>query len=128
MSREERGRSARRAGKLAEEAAVWLLRLKGYAILERGYAAGRGSGAGEVDIIARRGRGLVFAEVKSRPSRGEAAHAIQPRQRARIERGAEAWLQAHPSLAGLDIRFDALFVSPLRPPQHLEDAWRPDML
>jgi putative endonuclease len=105
-----------------------MLRLKGYAILERGFTLGRGSGAGEVDIIARRGKTLVFAEVKARPSEADAAHAIQPRQMARIERAAAAWLALHPELAGLDVRFDALLVAPARPPKHLEDAWRPGVL
>ncbi|MCA1907094.1 MAG: YraN family protein, partial [Magnetospirillum sp.] len=54
-----------RTGKRAEIMAAWWLRLKGYAILARGWTNRRGSGAGEIDIVAKRGRLLVFVEVKA---------------------------------------------------------------
>jgi putative endonuclease len=105
---------------------LWL-RLKGFSILARGEVSGRGSGAGEVDIVARRGRVLAFVEVKARPSRAEAAAAISSRQRRRIVRGAEAFLARRPELAGLDIRFDAVLVAPGRWPLHVIAAWWPEV-
>ncbi|NIM04440.1 MAG: YraN family protein [Armatimonadetes bacterium] len=48
--------------KIGEEAAARLLRARGYRVLERNYR----SRGGEIDIIARQGSELVFAEVKSR--------------------------------------------------------------
>ncbi|MBI2235669.1 MAG: YraN family protein [Magnetospirillum sp.] len=118
--------AARQRGRFAEVLAVLLLRLKGFSILDRGMVSGRGSGAGEVDIVARRGRVLAFVEVKARPSTAEAAEAISARQRRRIVRGAEAFLARRPELAGLDIRFDAVLVAPGRWPRHVIAAWWPE--
>ncbi|MBI4968744.1 MAG: YraN family protein [Rhodospirillales bacterium] len=117
---------AERRGRWAEAAAILLLRLKGYAILAQRYRTGPGTGAGEVDLIARKGNLVAFVEVKARADADRAAHSITPRQQARIARGAEAFLQAHPELAGLDARFDVVLVAPLRPPVHLENAWQTD--
>ncbi|CAA6604798.1 conserved hypothetical protein [Rhodospirillaceae bacterium LM-1] len=111
-------------GRLAEEGAVWLLRLKGWRILERRFVTGRGSGAGEVDIIASKGGILAFIEVKARGDLATAAEAIEPRQQARIVRGAEAFLARHGELANLAVRFDAVLVGGGMM-THLQDAWRP---
>lgn len=118
----ERHRRAQRHGRWAEQAVAHYLRLKGYRILACGYRAPEG----EIDIVARKGRTLVLVEVKARPSTDSAAHAIAPRQRARIERAALRFLSQHPRHAGCDMRFDAILVSPWRLPCHLIDAWRPD--
>jgi putative endonuclease len=113
-------------GKTAETLAAWWLRLRLWRILECGLVTGRGTGAGEVDIIARRGSILAFVEVKARPSEAQALAAIHPRQQARIMRAAEAYVARHPELAHLAIRFDAVLVWPGSLPRHLQDAWRMD--
>ncbi|MEW5729807.1 MAG: YraN family protein [Pseudomonadota bacterium] len=118
--------AARRRGARAEAFAAWWLRLKGFRVLERGLVTGRGTGAGEVDLVARRGRLLIFVEVKARPRLADALDAIGTRQRARIVRAAEAYLARHPDLAGCDIRFDAVLMVPGRLPRHISDAWRMD--
>ncbi len=121
------GRTARRRGYLAEALCVLSLRLRGYRILARDLrTAARGSGVGEIDIVARRGRTLAFVEVKARPDRATALEALRPSQQARIERGARLFLARHPDLAVLDMRFDLMTVRPWRWPHHLADAWRPD--
>lgn len=114
-------RRAERQGRWAERLAAQYLRLKGYRILARGWRAPEG----EIDLVARRGRVLALVEVKARPSAADAAYAIQPRQRRRIERAALRFLSQHPQLAACDLRFDALLVAPWRWPRHLIDAWRP---
>ena len=119
MSRETR-RQAYGRGRRAEALAAWWLRLKGYRILARGFRVA----AGEIDLIARRGRLLALVEVKARPSLEQAGAAILPRQRERIARAAEVFLQRHPELAGLDLRFDVVLLAPGRWPRHLVDAWR----
>lgn len=117
--------AAQRRGRWAETVCVWHLRLRGWRILARGFTSGRGSGAGEVDIVARRGGVIAFIEVKARADRGAAAAAVAVRQQRRIVRGAEAFLARRPDLAGLAVRFDAMLVAPGRLPYHLNDAWRP---
>ncbi|MCH8037684.1 MAG: YraN family protein [Proteobacteria bacterium] len=118
MTRERRRRAYGR-GRRAEALAAWWLRLKGYRILARGFRVP----AGEIDLIARRGRVLAHVEVKARPSLEAARAALTPRQRRRIERAAAAFLQQHPGLAGLDQRFDVMLLAPGRRPRHLENAW-----
>jgi putative endonuclease len=115
-------RAAERRGRRAEALAAWLLRAKGYRILERRFRAP----GGEVDLVAGRGRTLAFVEVKARTSRAAAAESVTPQQRRRIAAAAAAWLGRHPAFAGHALRFDAVLVTPRRPPLHIADAWRPD--
>jgi putative endonuclease len=106
-------------GLRAETLAALLLRLKGYRILARRYPAP----VGEIDIIAQRGRTVAFVEVKARPTLDLALEAIRPFQRARIQRGAEAFLAKHAYLSGHDLRFDAVLVTPGRRPTHIVNAF-----
>ncbi|MGF1641412.1 MAG: YraN family protein [Rhodospirillales bacterium] len=114
-------RGAWRFGRLAESACAWWLRLKGYRIVARGFRVP----AGEIDIVARRGRTLAFVEVKARTGDG-AWDALTPSQRRRIVRAAEAFLKARPAYAGLDLRFDLMVVGRRRRPRHLTNAWTAD--
>lgn len=116
--------AAERRGRRAERWAVLLLRLKGYRILARRWRSVQGSGAGEIDLIVRRGRLVAFVEVKARPIAADAALALSPRQQARIARGAETFLKRNPAHAGCDLRFDVVLVVPGRLPMHIADAWR----
>ena len=118
MTRDRRRRAYGR-GRRAEALAAWWLRLKGYRIVARGFRVA----AGEIDLIARRGRLLALVEVKARPSLEQARAAILPRQRERIARAAEVFLQRHPELAGLNLRFDVVLLAPGRRPHHLANAW-----
>lgn len=122
--RQARGRSARRRGRWAELVCLWLLRLKGYSIVAHGHVTGRGTGAGEIDIVARRGRLLAFIEVKTRSRRSLAAAAISRNQRHRLTRAAAAFLAGRSDLADCAIRFDAILLAPWHWPCHLIDAWR----
>ena len=99
------------------------LRAKGYRKVAVNYAGGRGSGAGEVDLILCRSKVLVFAEVKARRSLNNAAESLLPRQQERIRRGAEAFLQQNPQYQGYDIRFDAILIQLPCRLQHLENAF-----
>jgi putative endonuclease len=106
-------------GVSAEGRAALLLAAKGYRELARRWR----SPVGEVDLVMRRGRTLVFVEVKARPRIDDAAWSVLARQKRRIVAAAEAWLAAHPEHAGYDIRFDAVLVAPGRLPQHLVAAF-----
>jgi putative endonuclease len=123
-SRSDRGRAAQRLGRLAEGWCRAWLRLKGYRILACRHAARRGSGAGEIDIVARRGDLVAFVEVKARATRSLAAEAVTAAQRRRLMRGADAFLAGRPDLANCRIRFDVMLVARWRWPCHLADAWR----
>ena len=107
-------------GRWAEAICALSLMLRGYRILARRYR----TPLGEIDIVARRGGLIAFIEVKARRDLALAAHSVTPRQRRRVRRAAEAFLQRRPDLAGRDIRFDVMLVAPWRPPRHLIDAWR----
>lgn len=104
----------------AELQSVWLLRLKGYQVLARRF---RGP-SGEIDIVARRGRLIAAVEVKARPTLQDAMESISPRQQRRIARTLLYFQARNPSLAGLDYRFDMIWVRAWRWPQHILDAWR----
>lgn len=118
----EAGRKrANRRGHGAEFLAAVLLRLKGYRILARGYRVP----AGEIDIIARRGRVIAFVEVKARATLADALDAVGQKQRSRIVRAAEHFMAGHAAPGACDLRFDVIAVQPGRLPRHITDAWRP---
>lgn len=62
-----RNENKKEIGDLGEKKAVAYLRRRGYTVMERNYRAGHY----EIDIIARRWKTLVFAEVKTRTYRAE---------------------------------------------------------
>src|SRR4249920_1353431 len=111
--------AAFRVGISAESRAAAFLIAKGYRILARRWR----SPLGEIDIVARRRRLLVFAEVKARASLDEAAESINERQRRRIAAAAEVWLAANPNEMIRDIRFDAILVAPGKIPRHIPAAF-----
>ena len=117
-----RRRRAWLRGRRGEALAAWWLRLKGYRLVARNFR----SGAGEIDLIVWRGKILAMVEVKTRGDLVSASEALGARQRARIARATEAFLQQRPHLAQLSVRFDVILVAPGRFPRHLMDAWRPE--
>ena len=93
----------------AGERRAWLhYRLRGYRILGTNVWAG----GNELDVIARRGRRLVFCEVKAKRGDrfGAAVEMVGPEKQRRVRRAAQAWLSAHPELAGLDVSFEIVAV------------------
>ena len=111
--------AAFRVGISAESRAAAFLIAKGFRILARRWR----SPLGEIDIVARRRRLLVFAEVKARPTIDKAAESVNVRQRRRIAAAAEIWLAANPDDSIRDIRFDAILVAPGKIPQHIPAAF-----
>jgi putative endonuclease len=108
-----------RLGLSAELRAAALLIAKGYRIRARRWR----SPIGEIDLVARRGGVLVFAEVKARASFDTAAEAITPRQRQRIATAAAVWLARYPDQRIRSIRFDVILVAPRRLPRHIRNAF-----
>lgn len=115
--------SIKNQGKFAEFMALQYLRLKGYSLVSCNYITGRGTGAGEVDIIVKNQTTLVFIEVKKRKDLISASYAIQPKQQQRIRRGAEAFLSHHPEYQNFDIRFDAVLIALPFKIEHIENAF-----
>src|SRR5215468_10627474 len=116
---EPRRQVAFRLGLSAETRAAALLMAKGFRIVARRWR----SPVGEIDLVARRGRLLVFVEVKARGGFDDAAEAVTERQRRRIASAAEAWLASHAADVGCDVRFDAVLVAPWRLPRHVPAAF-----
>lgn len=109
-------------GRRAERRCVWFLRFRGYRVLDRRAR----TPCGEIDIVARRGRTVVFVEVKARARAAEAAESVTPRQRRRIERAARHYIAHHRWLTRLQPRFDVMLVVAGRfMPIHMRNAWRP---
>ena len=90
----------------AERRALRHYRLRGYRILGTNVWAG----GYELDLVARRGRRVVFVEVKSKSSArfGSALEMVGPEKVRRIRRAAASFLAARPELRGLAVRFDVV--------------------
>ena len=95
-------------GRLGEERASRHLKSAGYTILERNFR----KPSGEVDIIAVEGGTIAFCEVKSweRMPMAGLEQALNRRKQGRIIRTSLWFLQEHPEYAGLQPRFDVLFI------------------
>src|SRR5262245_30150882 len=94
-------------GKVGEDLACAELERRGYVVLERRYRRRRG----ELDIIARDGRTVVFVEVKAREGRdfGEAAEAVTARKRRKMTQLALDYLARH-RLTECACRFDVVSI------------------
>jgi putative endonuclease len=111
--------AAYHTGRAAEAAAAARLVAAGFTLLAERYR----TGCGEIDLIARAGKLIVFVEVKARGRHDDAAYAVTARQQKRIVAAAQLWLGTHPECAGCDLRFDAMLIAPGRAPLHLEAAF-----
>jgi putative endonuclease len=87
---------------------VWHYRLRGYRILATNAWAGRN----ELDVVARRGRRLVFCEVKrkSGDAHGSPLEMVDAEKQRRLGRAAKAWLARHPEADGLSVSFEVMAV------------------
>lgn len=121
------GNDARLLGAFGEDAACAYLKRRGYRIIGRNFRCR----LGEVDVIARKGRFIVFAEVKLRKSAafGEAREFVTAAKQRRVILAAELWLARNQT--GLQPRFDVIEVyAPegiaTKHPEihHVEDAYQ----
>jgi putative endonuclease len=92
----------------AERRAWWWYRLRGYRILD----ANAWAGGYELDLVVRRGRRLVFCEVKEKAGLtfGTPAEMVDDEKQRRIRHAASAWLDANSEHAGLPVSFDVICV------------------
>lgn len=121
--KELKKRQTYKQGLKAERWASWILRAKGYSIRAQRYKAQ----GGEIDLIAQKGKSLVFVEVKYRQSLEEALYSITPRNQARIVAASQHYLANHPSEKIEIFRYDVMAFAPkkgLFPQyQHIENAF-----
>jgi putative endonuclease len=73
-------------------------------------AANAWAGGYELDLVLRRGRRLVFCEVKAKAGAGygDPLEMVGPEKLRRLRRAAETWLAAHPECASLEVRLEAV--------------------
>lgn len=117
LSAEER-RTRLRRGRLAELLAAVLLVAKGYRIIGRRVK----TRAGEIDIIAVRGKRLAFVEVKRRLTSEDAEAAVAGRQAARIRNAADYWLAQRPRYHAHEQGYDLVLLVPRRFPRHIPNG------
>lgn len=79
-------------------------RRRGYLIVDANARHGRY----EIDLVLRRGRRLIFCEVKEKtgPRFGRPAEMVDAEKLRRVRTAAAAWLAAHPRYASLEIAFE----------------------
>ena len=122
----------RTLGERGERLACRHLEARGFEILERNFR----TACGELDVVARNERFLVFCEVKARVVRGEPGGQLGPfdaigaRKRRRVKAMAREWLavRSFPPPRPPELRFDAIGVEfdtcgRLLRLEHLEDAF-----
>lgn len=92
-----------------ERRALLHYRLRGYRLLEANARVGRY----ELDLVLRRGRRLVVAEVKEKSGTafGHPLEMIDDEKARRVLTAARGWLGAHPEAAGLELVVEAVGVS-----------------
>lgn len=99
-------KNKREIGKYKEELACKLLMLNGYRIIERNFSCR----LGEIDIIAKDGKYLVFVEVKYRKdtARGYGFEAVDVRKQRKIQNTSLYYLTIKKKSVDLPIRYDVI--------------------
>ena len=95
-------------GRWGEDLAAAWYRARGYTVVARNWRCR----TGELDLVVRRGKLLVVAEVKSRRSDafGPPASAVTPAKQQRIRRLAAEWLTLN-DVHGVEVRFDVVAIT-----------------
>lgn len=106
--RPRRAVSTSSAGARLERRAARHYRLRGYRVL----GANVWAGGYELDLIVRRGRTLVFCEVKGKTGSGfgDPLEMVGEEKLRRLHRAAEAWLARHGACRELECRFEVVAV------------------
>jgi putative endonuclease len=112
-------------GAEGEELAARFLEGSGYRILSRNWRHHRG----ELDLVARDPDGTIaFVEVKTARGvgAGDPGEWITPAKQRKLSLLALAWMVRHEA-TGRNVRFDAVLLRSGRPPEHVVDAFRPEI-
>jgi len=120
-SRRQQSRQNYWSGWRAEWICRIFLMLKGYRILAHRYK----TPVGEIDLIAQRGKTVVFIEVKRRKNITLAKQAIHQKNQKRVENTAKLFLSRYVHLSENLLRFDVMLVTPpFFIPKHIKNAWQ----
>lgn len=112
-----------KSGKFSEFIARMYMRMLGFNIIYKNFYIGKGTHAGEIDFIAKRGKQIVFVEVKKRKTLSEASYSISKKQQERIAMGAKIFLRRNPQYNFCELRFDAILISDYGRIKHIKNAW-----
>jgi len=104
-------------GESSENLAVWYLKQNGYKIIEQNYR----NRMGEIDIIAREKKSIVFVEVKSRRSirYGSPKWAVTPKKQRKISMVALYYLKSTKQI-DTKARFDVVAITSNRDEPQIE--------
>jgi putative endonuclease len=122
--REKSGKGKSALGALGESLAVTFLQGVGFSIVERNFTCV----CGELDIVARDGRTIVFVEVKCRKNEmyGPPQLAVTPFKQRQISKAALVWLSKR-KLYDAEARFDVVAIvvheHELPAIEHIRDAF-----
>lgn len=105
-------------GLVAEYVVYFIYKLKFYKILHHR----KRYHLGEIDLIALRGKNLVFIEVKARRTNID-DRIVSLNQRQRIKKVAEVFISCHQKYQNYNIRFDLVIIKPFTWPQIIKNAW-----
>ena len=94
-------------GRSGEAVAARRYERDGYRVVARNFRCR----SGEIDLVLRRGRTIVFSEVKTRATDyfGDPSEAVTLAKQNRLRRLAAVWLGENPC-PGMEIRFDVVSV------------------
>lgn len=118
-ARQRRGRTGYLAGEAAEMCVAIDYERRGFAVAKRRW---RGK-SGEVDLIVRDGKALIFVEVKKSRSFARAAERLSVRQMQRICASAEEFLASEPDGLLTEMRFDVALVDDKGQTKIIENAF-----
>jgi len=95
-------------GSKGEDLAVQYLKKKGFKVIERNYHCS----AGEIDLIAREGKTLIFVEIKTRSSSefGLPQEAVDRFKQKKMIEVARAYMAEHHLTEDIPARFDVVAI------------------
>ncbi len=114
-----RGARGHHSGLAAEEIALrhYLSHTEGISLLARRWRCPEG----EIDLVLEGADGLIFAEVKARPSLERAARSVSPAQWRRIGNAAQLYMAEH-GISARPCRFDLVMVDGAGRCERIENA------
>ena len=119
VNKKDLGKKSFKQGFLGEIKATAFLMFKGYIPLKWRYK----TKYGEIDLIVKTKKTLVFVEVKTRPTFEKGYDSISNEQRRRIETTADLFIKKNKKYQNFGTRFDAVIICPFKWPSHLINLW-----